>query len=297
MNWLICGTVPDDNFPLCLGTWMVEKEMLVPVSSFDGSGPIPCVPVRRGTPALSASAILAANALSSSPPALLLAGDQGSGKGSARLYDFLAEWLIKDESANIKGLTFHYMFPSVDGHNRILMALDERKGTRPRLIADAGFMYAAKMSGFAARYDVFTPDAGELAFLADEKAPHPFYTRGFFLADGQDVPALARMAFDHEDSAKILLVKGKTDLIVEHGEVTASVSKPCIPFMEPIGGTGDIVTGLLTAFASAGIPLFQACVRAAQAARFAGEAADPTPATSVSQIMPFIKEGVIRTNA
>jgi len=45
------------------------------------------------------------------------------------------------------------------------------------LIADAGFMYAAKMSGQASKYDLFTPDVGELAFLADEEAPHLFYTR------------------------------------------------------------------------------------------------------------------------
>jgi hypothetical protein len=31
----------------------------------------------------------------------------------------------------------------------------------------------------AAQFDLFTPDVGELAFLADEEAPHPFYTRGF----------------------------------------------------------------------------------------------------------------------
>jgi ADP-dependent NAD(P)H-hydrate dehydratase / NAD(P)H-hydrate epimerase len=53
---------------------------------------------------------------------------------------------------------------------------------RPILIADAGFMYAAKMSGQAACYDFFTPDVGELAFLADEMAPHPFYTRGVYPA-------------------------------------------------------------------------------------------------------------------
>jgi len=35
------------------------------------------------------------------------------------------------------------------------------------------------MSGNAQSFDLFTPDAGELAFLADEEAPHPFYTRGF----------------------------------------------------------------------------------------------------------------------
>ena len=51
-----------------------------------------------------------------------------------------------------------------------------RDSPKPTLVADAGFMYVAKMSGYADAYDLFTPEAGELAILADEKAPHPFYT-------------------------------------------------------------------------------------------------------------------------
>ena len=297
MSWLICGTVPDDGFPLCLGSWCLDGEMLVPASchALSGRASPPSVPVQRGTPALAAAAIAACDALDAQAPLLLLAGDRGTGKGSMELYGFLASWLSSSDSAALRGLTFHYLFPNVDGHNRILMALDERKGDPPALIADAGFMYAAKMSGFAARYDVFTPDAGELAFLADEKAPHPFYTRGFLLSEGRDPAELARLAHEHEDSAKILLVKGREDLIVENGHVTARISQPCIPFMEPIGGTGDLVAGLLTAFACAGSSLARACASAAQAARFAGQAACPTPATSIANIIPFVPEGIKRS--
>jgi len=68
----------------------------------------------------------------------------------------------------------------VDWHNRVLFQI-QGLAEKPVLIADAGFMYAAKMSGQAELYDLFTPDIGELAFLADEAAPHPFYTRGFIL--------------------------------------------------------------------------------------------------------------------
>jgi NAD(P)H-hydrate repair Nnr-like enzyme with NAD(P)H-hydrate dehydratase domain len=175
------------------------------------------------------------------------------------------------------------------------MALDERPGQRPLLIADAGFMYAAKMSGYAARWDIFTPDAGELAFLADEKAPHPFYTRGFLLAEGQDAPELARLAHEHGDSSRFLLIKGRRDLVVEQGRVVAQTEAPSLPYMEPIGGTGDLVTGLLTAYALAGRPEHEACLSAAQAARFTGEAAQPTPATAVAELMPFIGEGIRRT--
>ena len=61
-----------------------------------------------------------------------------------------------------------------------------------------------------------------------------------------------------------------------------------VPFLEPIGGTGDIVAGLVTAFAIQGQDLPTACRLAAQAARLAGQAADPDPATQVSGIIPFL---------
>lgn len=297
MSWLICGTVPEADFPLCMGRWRVDGEMLVPVdaAAVDGSSSdIPAVPVRRGTPALAASTILAAQALDMEAPLVLLAGDCGDSRGSTALYEFLAGWLVSPASRDLSGLTFHYLFPSVDGHNRILMALDERDAPKPVLMADAGFMYAAKMSGYAARWDVFTPDAGELAFLADEKAPHPFYTRGFLLAEGREAPELARLAHEHGDSARLLLVKGSTDRVVREGEVIGSVDSPCLPFMEPIGGTGDLVTGLLTAYAMTGMELEQACLKAAQASRYVGEAGQPTPATSIAELMPFVGQGVLR---
>ena len=47
------------------------------------------------------------------------------------------------------------------------------------LVANAGFIHAAKISVYAKKYDFFTPDAGELAFLADENAPHLTYTSFF----------------------------------------------------------------------------------------------------------------------
>jgi sugar/nucleoside kinase (ribokinase family) len=283
-----------------MGTWRVEGDMLVPEDvtpcGDGGTSSVLAVPVRRGTPALAASAVLAAEALGEEPPAVLLVGDCGDSKGSSSLYEFLEKWLVLPESGCLQGLTFHYLFPSVDGHNRILMALDERPGPRPLLIADAGFMYAAKMSGYAARWDIFTPDAGELAFLADEKAPHPFYTRGFLLAEGREAPELARLAHEHGDSARFLLVKGSRDLVVEEGRVVAQTDSPCLPYMEPIGGTGDLVTGLLTAYALNGRVPREACLAAAQAARFTGEAACPTPATAVAELMPFIGEGIRRNS-
>ena len=128
MRWLICGTVPDDAFPLCMGTWKVEGNMLVPenVTVCGEEAFVPSVPVERGTPALTAAAVLALEAMGGEPPSVLLAGDCGSSTGSGRLYAFLSSWLQSPDSADLAGLTFHYLFPSVDGHNRILMALTKR---------------------------------------------------------------------------------------------------------------------------------------------------------------------------
>ncbi len=87
---------------------------------------------------------------------------------------------------------------------------------RPLLIADAGFMYAAKMSGQVAAYDCFTPDAGELAFPADDQAPHPFYTQGFILHQHDKIEALIDQAYRHDNAAAHLLVKGAADRVVHH---------------------------------------------------------------------------------
>ena len=159
MAWLICGSVPQENFTLDEGPWNLDDGMLFPVGR--SGDPLP---VRRGTPALVASAILTCSALGEGTVEALLCGDTGNGKGSRDLYARLAAEL--PDRKDTQGLTFHYLMPDVDGHNRVFMACQEC-GHRPVLVADAGFMYAAKMSGYAADYDLFTPDAGELAFLAD----------------------------------------------------------------------------------------------------------------------------------
>lgn len=136
------------------------------------------------------------------------------------------------------GLTFHYLMPDIAWHNKILWGL-EALPRRPLLVADAGFMYAAKMSGYAAHYDLFTPDAGEMAFLADETAPHPFYTRGFLLQEEGRIPDLIRAAHAGENAARHLLVKGRTDYVVAAGEILDVIDAPDTPALEPIGGTGD----------------------------------------------------------
>ncbi len=288
MAWLICGTVPDEGFPLLEGRWILDNGVL-----HLEDGDLPPLEVQRGTPALIAAVLAACAALDIEPPRVLLVGDTGNGNGSRKLYSYLA---ASPDLAGHRGITFHYLFPDLDGHNRVLAALEGLSST-PLLVADAGFMYVAKMSGYADAYDLFTPDVGELAFLADEKAPHPFYTRGFLLAADEDAPELVRRAHKHGNAARYMLIKGKTDRIAHEGTILAEVAEPQVPELEPIGGTGDLVTGLATALLASGMDIVAACLTAARVGRLTGQAAKPTPATPIARLIPFIPDALHRVLA
>ena len=165
---------------------------------------------------------------------------------------------------------------------------------RPILIADAGFMYAAKMSGQSECYDFFTPDVGELAFLADELAPHPFYTRGFIIHQNNDVSDLIQQAYQHKNAARYLLVKGESDYIAHENQVIETVDYPSSDAMEAIGGTGDSLTGLLTVLCGAGFKAIDAACLAAKANRWTGYYANPNPATQVTELIDKIPEALSR---
>ncbi|MEW6079525.1 MAG: NAD(P)H-hydrate dehydratase [Thermodesulfobacteriota bacterium] len=274
----VVGTVPAQDFPLTGGPVSFSGQSLM----IDGHS----VPVNRGTPALLASALKICGFFGAPPPFAYLAGDIGTGAGSRKLYAHLETDL---PSRRFDGLTFHYIQPDVDWHNRVMLAI-EKMVSRPILIADAGFMYAAKMSGYADFYDVFTPDAGELAFLADESAPHPFYTRGFIFHESNRVPELIARAYRHGNAARYLLVKGEADVLADAGGIRQTIAEPLVPALEPIGGTGDILTGLLTALIGMGHDIPAACCYAARISRMAGELAQPDPGTQVIDIIARIPE-------
>lgn len=243
---------------------------------------------KRGTPALLAAACETCRHLGLPPPYAFLVGDEGTGKGSRSLYRHLTRVLPR---SGFTTLAFHYLSPDVDWHAKILFAIDAMPGS-PKLIADAGFMYAAKMSGQAKRYDLFTPDAGELAFLADELAPHPFYTRGFVLHEGQRAPDLIRRAYAGENAARCLLVKGSTDHVATVEGVVASLSAPSLEAMEAIGGTGDTLTGIAAALVEAGKPVEEASLLAARTNRLAGELARLTPGSSIDELIAHIPQAL-----
>ena len=293
--WYIVGTVPDPDFALC--TAGLEG----PSTVADGLLHLPdgqAVPVQRGTAALAATAILACEELCVAPPRLLLAGDPGSGAGSRAIYAWLEQNIAQ---LSPTGLTFHYLFPDQDWHNRVLMAVQDLPA-RPIMVADAGFMYVAKMSGYADAYDLFTPDLGELAFLADEKAPHPFYTRGFLLAQEDDVPPLLLRALEHANCPKNMIIKGSRDYIVLDGQIAATVDAHSVASMECIGGTGDLVTGLATAFLCGhanmdSASMGESCTAAARMARMLAQHCAPTPGTQIAELIEKLPEALAATRS
>jgi ADP-dependent NAD(P)H-hydrate dehydratase / NAD(P)H-hydrate epimerase len=280
MSLMVVGTVPYEGFPLIHEECNLKGGRL--------SVGHESVPVLRGTPALLAAACVASEVLGLETPMALLAGDIGRGDGSRQVYARLVEHL---SDSHEQFIVFHYLQPEVDWHNRILMKIEDLP-ERPLLVADAGYMYVAKMSGFAACYDLFTPDVGEMAFLADESAPHPFYTRGFLLQEEDKVPELIQRAYEHENAARHLLVKGRRDLVASANGIIAEISEPCVDNMEPIGGTGDSLTGIVAALLHSGKSVPESATLGATINRVLGRLAKPTPAFSVAELLSCLPEAM-----
>jgi hypothetical protein len=272
----IIGTVPLEHFPLATGEVRLEFDEIC----IEGNR----ASVNRGTPALLAAAIKAGEFLGLPAPYGYLVGDIGLGEGSRRLYEYLTLHLLQ---SGFESITLHYLQPDVNWHNRVLATINDM-GQRPLLIADAGSMYAAKMSGKSLEYDLFTPDIGELAFLADEEAPHPFYTRGFILHEENKVPDLISRSYAHKNAARHLLVKGERDYVANQKGIQEIIDHPKVEAMEAIGGTGDTLTGIVAALISAGMEIIDAASLGARANRLAGYHAKPTPATQVMEIVSYI---------
>ena len=271
---LIAGTVPISDMPLILGEIAADGDCLV----IEGR-PIPCT---QGTGAMLSAALTATGYLKLAPPHALLVGDIGKGKGSRELYQYLIDNVAKLAP---QVLALHYWLPDM-AQTRQLCAAIEKCKKRPVMIADAASMYSAKAAGLAEAFDVFTPDATETAFLADPDATHPAYiSRHLFETDTSRSPELARVAYKNHGAARLLLVKGTTDYVVENGEIIARVSEPNIPELEPIGGTGDTITGLVAALVYVGLEVSEAATIAAKANRMAGKYAGVTPASKVKQII------------
>jgi NAD(P)H-hydrate repair Nnr-like enzyme with NAD(P)H-hydrate dehydratase domain len=246
------------------------------------------LPVSRGTAALVGAAAITCRHLGMQPPHVLLAGDIGQKTTGALIYESLQAFL---EKTQVHTLTLHYLMPNICHHKSLMKSIQKQK-TKPILIADAGAMYVAKAAGQAPLYDLFTPDLGELAFLADDQAAHPAYTRGFVCHMEEDVPELIRRAFEYKNAARYLCVKGKIDYICHDGVILDRIDEPSIEILEAIGGTGDTLTGIAAALISNGLDIHSACLSATKTNRWAGKLSDPAPATQIREIIDHIPEAL-----
>lgn len=271
---LVVGTVPIRDMPLVMGRVASKDDHL----TVDGES-IPCT---QGTGAMLSAALETTTYLGIDAPHALLVGDIGKGKGSRELYQYLVDH-IAELSPDV--LALHYWLPHMSQTRQLCVAVEKCK-RRPIMIADAASMYSAKGAGLAESFDIFTPDATEIAFLADPKATHPAYiSRHLFETDMSRAPELARTAYANHGAARLLLVKGATDYVIKDGDVLATVTEPNVPALEAIGGTGDTVTGLVSAFVYAELEPHEAAIIAARANRMAGKYAQSTPATKVRQVI------------
>ncbi len=271
---IIAGTVPVDGLPLTFGEVRLDGEGLL----VDGKR-IPCT---QGTGAMISAAVVTTEYLKVEGPRALVVGDSGRGEGSREMYEYLIGNVAR---LSPSVLALHYCLPDMTLTRRLCDAVGGCS-RRPALIADASSMYAAKAAGLAAEFDVFTPDASEIAFLADPDAMHPAYiARHLFDTEVADVPRLIAAAYKLKDAAKTMLVKGAIDYIVRDGQVIETLSEPDVPALEAIGGTGDTITGLVAAFVSAGLEPHEAAILAARSNRMAGQEAAVTPATRVWRIV------------
>jgi len=271
---LLAGTVPVQDMPLTAGE-----------VRFDGD----CtrvgdhaIPSTQGTGAMISAALAVTNCLRLPPPWALVAGDIGRGDGSREMYNYLINGILE---ISPRVLALHYCVPDMALLRSLCQAVD-KCDRRPVMIADAGAMYAAKAAGLASKFDIMTPDASEIAFLADPEATHPAYiARHLFDTENARIPELITAAYKNNNAARYLLVKGSTDYIACEGKIVSTITSPNVPALEPIGGTGDTVTGLAAALTYYGMDPEGALVTAARANRIAGELASATPATLVSGII------------
>ncbi len=271
---LIAGTVPIKDMPLTFGQVSAEGDFLL----VDGRR----VPCTQGTGAMVSAALATTEYLKLEAPQVLLAGDIGQGKGSREIYEYLIG-NVAELSPQV--LALHYWLPDIVQTRQLCDAVKEC-ARRPLMIADAASMYSAKATGLANTFDIFTPDATEMAFLADPAATHPAYVQRHLIdTDIKRTPELIKTAYRNGSAARLLLVKGAVDYIVSNGEIVATVSEPDVPTMEAIGGTGDVITGLVSALAYAELEPHEAAVIAARANRMAGKFAQATPATKVRQVI------------
>ena len=230
---VLVGTVPYET-GVYVGDARIEDDCL-------GVGNVR-FPIERGTAAMAASCAQVCRFYGLSMPLCVFAGDTSDGKGTDLMFQ---EVNARIDQYDPDVITLHYLFPKIAYGAPFLSKINSLP-KRPQLIADAGGMYLMKTINHSSLFDVFTPDEGELLFLADQFAAHPLYVRSELLKKVVDIDSLVKMAYQHKDAAGTLVVKGSVDYIYKNGIKTQECRAPNIPAMEAIGGTGDTITGMLS---------------------------------------------------
>jgi NAD(P)H-hydrate repair Nnr-like enzyme with NAD(P)H-hydrate dehydratase domain len=283
---VLVGTIPVDSLPLTHGRVKYLGDRLA-----IGDYTLENEYVTLGTAAMISAASVTSQALEAEDPYAYVIGDTGMGEGTVKLLKHLTEELPRLDASV---MTLHYILPTRDTFiNLVNAAYNLEK--RPFLIADAGALLNAKAVKMAQKFDLFTPDPGELSFLADPDAAHPAYVQHFiFDVDQTEVPKLSQEAFEHGDAPKYMIVKAPVDHVIVDGKVAGVINTPNVPSLEPIGGTGDTITGEVSALIASGMPVVDACIAASKINRVAGELANPIPATTIAHFIPHIREAVLK---
>jgi NAD(P)H-hydrate repair Nnr-like enzyme with NAD(P)H-hydrate dehydratase domain len=281
---LLVGTIPIEDMPLTHGQCKYDKDKLV-----IGKYTLEHDYVTIGTAAMISAASATCQALGIDEPYATVIGDTGMGEGTLKMFEHL-----NNEIVGLKPdvLTIHYILPSREQFTKLVETVDAMD-KKPFFIADAGALLNAKAIGLSKKFDLFTPDPGELSFLADQDAAHPAYVQHFiFEVDNTDVARLSKEAFEHGDTPRYMVVKAAIDHVIVDGEVVGVIKEPLVPALEAIGGTGDTITGIVSALIFSGLEPSDAGMKAAQINRYMGELASPTPATGIAKLIEHIPEAV-----
>jgi len=285
MTLLVIATYPVVDGPVLEGPVTIEPSGTIAIGGTR-------VPSSQGTSAMLGAAAQVATHLGTPPPHALVAGDIGRGDGTRHVYERLLDTV---ERIRPSVIAFHYMQPVMALMRKAVEGLAE-VAPDALLVADAGGMYAAKAAGLASRFELMTPDVGEVGFLADPKVTHPAYVSHYLFGnEGFDPVKLAASAHETGGAARVLLIKGVRDHIALEGEIAEVVDEPCVPELEAIGGTGDTVAGLASAFLAAGFPTVDAARCACLANREAGRVMAATPAMHANDLVATLP-GVLADN-
>jgi len=257
------------------------------------------LPPCQGSAAMALAAYSVTNAMNAPAPYVLFGGDTGGGEGTRAVFkrfeSVLASMVERHVAHTAAGgteplvITFHYMLPIMSLMKHAIEIID-RLAPPALLVADAGGMYAARAAGLSGRFELLTPDVGEIGFLAEKEATHPAYVAEYlFGSENFDVPTLIDKAYELGTASEVLIVKGSKDYVAAKSAaphyIVSTIDYPDVPELEAIGGTGDTITGLASGYLSIGQETQDAAFGALAMNRRAGQKIGAQVFTPVLEII------------